>query len=470
MQTTIKQVDPDELNPVEFELVIDATALELAPHVDNELRKQRHRVQVKGFRPGKVPISMLKKLYGESLVMGVVEKFIQDAFQDEVVEPGAHTVIGSPELTTLEYELDNDLHAVLHFGVRPEITLADLSGERILKLKHTFKDEEVETRVKALRLEHAELDEPSEERSIEAGDYVVIDMQPLDRATGLPVVGSRDEDLSFYLDDERLREPLREALLGQKAGANFRVELPADGEDADEHEEQAQPLLVGPSGEDLGAQKTDPFQVTVKSVQRRNLPELDETFIKKASNEQAATESELRAQIEKQIATMWERQSRELLEGEIVLRMLELHDIPVPSSAVDIFIASYLEDLKRRNEGRLPDGLDTDRFVEASRPEATRQARWMLLREEVIEQEKLEVTDEDMTAHYVEMAGGDEALAVSFRKYYKAAGMDKNLDQQLISKKVIDVLASRFIIEELEADAYGEALKARDANKKEEAS
>ena len=469
MQTTIQQVNPVDVNPVEFELVIDAPAEELAPHVDNELRKQRLRVQVKGFRPGKVPISMLKKLYGESLVMEVIEKLIQDAFHDEVVEPGAHKVIGSPELTTLKYKLDSDLHAVLSFGVRPEITLSDLSSERILKLKHTIKDEDVETRLKALRLEHAELDEPSDDRAIEGDDYVVIDMQPLDRATGAPVIGSRDEDLSFFLDDERLREPLREALLGQKAGASFRVELPAERDDAEDDTERAQPLLVGPSGEDLGAKKTDPFQVTVKSVQRRNLPELDEAFIKKASNEQAATESELRAQIEKQIATMWERQSRELLEGEIVMRMLELHDIPVPSSAVDIFIASYLEDLKRRNEGRLPEGLDTARFAEVSRPEATRQARWMLLREEIIEQEKLEVTEEDMTAHYVEMAGGDEALAVSFRKYYKAAGMDKNLDQQLISKKVIDVLAARFMIEELEADAYGEALKARDANKKEEA-
>ena len=68
METSIK-----ERNAVEFEFVIDAPASELAPLVDQALRRQRARAQVKGFRPGKVPLSMLKKLYGESLVMDVLE-------------------------------------------------------------------------------------------------------------------------------------------------------------------------------------------------------------------------------------------------------------------------------------------------------------------------------------------------------------------------------------------------------------
>ncbi|MEZ4702977.1 MAG: trigger factor [Rhodothermales bacterium] len=458
MQTTINQI-----NSVEFELVIDAPAQELAPHVEDALRKQRNRVQVKGFRPGKVPISMLKKLYGESLVMDVVERFIQNAFQDEVVDPGAHKLIGSPDLSELNYQLDGDLHAVLRFGVRPEIAIADLSGEEILKLKHEIKPEEIETRLQRMLLEQAELEDPSDEQEIGKEDYIVIDMQRLDRASGTPVVGSRDEDLSFFMDDERLRDQLRDALVGKKAGASFRVELPAE---ADDEEAGAEPLLVGPSGEKVGGDATDPYEVTVKSVQRRKMPEMDEAFIKRVSNDQASTESELRSQIEKQIETMWERQSRELLEGEIVMRMLDLHDFEVPGSAVDIFLASYLEDMKRRNEGRLPEGLDPATFAEANRPEAVRQARWMLLRDAVIDQEKLEVTEEDINAFFVEMAGGNEEMAGAYQKYYKATGMDKNLDQQLISKKVIDVLSARFRMNELEAEAYGEALKARDAQKK----
>ncbi len=456
METSIK-----ERNAVEFELVIDASAEELAPLVDQALRRQRARAQVKGFRPGKVPLSMLKKLYGESLVMDVLEKFIQEAYEDEVVEPGSYDIIGRPSLEDLQYKMDGDLHAVLRFGVRPKIELADLSKEKVLSLVHEIKDEEIDTRIERLRQENAELDDPDADLAIERESHVTIDMQKLDRASGSPIVGERDEDVTFFVDDERLREELRDALIGKKADATFRVDLPVD----EEGEGDATPLLVSPSGEDVGAKKSEAYEVTVKSVQRRTYPELDEDFVKQVTNDAATDEEGLRTHIRTQIAAAWERQSRELLEGEIVMRMLDLHPFEVPESAVEIFLTSYVEDLQRRNEGALPDGFDAEAFAEQNRPEARRQARWMLLRDRVIEEAGLEVTDDDIKGHYVEMAGGDEEMAENFRKYYQAAGMERNLDQQLLSKKVIDILAERFDIDALEADAYSEALKARQAER-----
>jgi trigger factor len=457
VQTTIKQI-----SPVDYEFVIDAPASELAPHVDNELRKQRHRVQMKGFRAGKVPIAMLKKVYGEVLVMDVVERFIQNAFEDEVIEPRRHDVLGSPKLAHLHYHLDGDLHAVLRFGVRPVIELVDLSGERILKLTHTVTEEEVDRRLRQTLIEMADLEDPSPDLVIAEEEYVVLDMQRLDRPSGAPLVGQREDDVAFFMDSEELVPELREALKGHRAGDQFRIDLV--DQEAEEEEEPAQPLLVGPSGESLRTSmpKTS-YEVTVKSVQQRKLPVLDEDFVKKVTRDKGSTEDDLRAYFAEVVTINWQRKSRELLESEIVMRMLELHDIPVPSSAVQIFQASFLSDIKRRNDDQLPEGFDVAAFAEESRPEAERQARWMLIRDHIIKMEKLETTPEDIQARYMELAEGNEHLAGVFERYYKSSGMDKTLSDQLLSKKVIDVLAGRFIVEEKDLGEFGEALRMRNA-------
>ena len=91
MQTTIKQI-----TPVEYELQIEATAKDLEPKINKSLKAQQAQISLKGFRPGKVPLSILKKRFGESLVIDVIEREVLTIFQDEVIEPGEHKVVGMP--------------------------------------------------------------------------------------------------------------------------------------------------------------------------------------------------------------------------------------------------------------------------------------------------------------------------------------------------------------------------------------
>ena len=121
MQTSIRKV-----SPVEYELVIDATADELAPVVERRLRDQRANISLKGFRKGKVPLSLLKKRFGESLVIDALEDAIRDTFFEKVVEPDEYQVVGLPRLSEFDYRLDGDLHAVMKFSVRPQVEIADL--------------------------------------------------------------------------------------------------------------------------------------------------------------------------------------------------------------------------------------------------------------------------------------------------------------------------------------------------------
>ena len=216
MQTTIKQI-----GPVEYELDITATAEDLAPEFKKALREQRARIHLKGFRPGKVPLSLVKKMYGKDLAHGVVDKSVQETYEDLVLNSDEHDVLGQPKITDLEYEMDGDLHAVIHFGVRPEIALQDLSGETVDTLIHAVTDDEVEEEIERLLEDKADF-APVEDEPIAEADLVVYDLQEVDQATRMPLLGKRDEDQTIYLDDPSVDESLlmsalREVLLGAKA-------------------------------------------------------------------------------------------------------------------------------------------------------------------------------------------------------------------------------------------------------------
>ena len=112
METTLTKI-----SDVEFELEIRAEAEELKPELDKALKIQRGRTQAKGFRPGKVPMSLVKKLYGEALAYGVAEKHVQEVYEKELLDNDDYAIIGQPTLTELDFSLDSDLRAVIQFGV-----------------------------------------------------------------------------------------------------------------------------------------------------------------------------------------------------------------------------------------------------------------------------------------------------------------------------------------------------------------
>lgn len=438
MQTNLQQI-----SPVEYELEITATADDLAPEIEKALRDQRARTNLKGFRPGKVPLQMVKKMHGKALAYAVAEKTVQETYEAEILEAKTHRVLGQPKLTALEYEMDGDLRAVIRFGVRPEIELADLSGEKVSKLVHEVEEGQVDEEIAQLRRRHADL-VPSEEAAGEE-DHVVIDLQRLDDESGTPLIGEKEEDVAFFLDDERLKDELKEAVLGKKAGDTFKMHM------THEH---------GHDGHE--GTHTHGYQVTVKEVKRRELPELDAEFVKEVTKEQFEDVDAFRAEIERQLRESWERSAREMLEGDLVERMLALHPVPVPASAVELYLDSFVEDVRRRSEGEMPAGFDEQAFRDANRGEAERQARWMLIRDQIIEENGLEVGEDDLEAYFEQAAEGGNFPASMLRQYYQSMpGMMDQVQQRMLSEKVFDLLLDRFDVVEKEREEYEAEMKAR---------
>ena len=446
MDTTISKA-----SPVEYELELHATAEDIEPKLKEALKEQRKHMDVQGFRKGKVPLGLVKKMHGETIGYKVAEEFVQDAFETEVESNDEIEPLGQPTITELDYEIDEDLRAVVRFGVRPEIDLQDVSSEQISMLEHEVSEEDVEEEIERLRTEEADLlpmeDEPAGEE-----DFVNIDLQRIDPQTDTPIIGDKDEDLSFFLDDDRLKTELREALVGKKAGDTFRVELP-----------QAPAHDHGPGGpeHDHGDEEDRLYEVTVNDVKARDLPPFDEAFVRRVTEQEFDDPEAFRDEIHRQLQSQWDDQAREMVQGEIIDKMLELHPVPVPESVIETYLDSFVRQVEQENDGELPDDFDEEHFRNRNRREAEKQGRWMLIRDKIIEEEDLEVSDEEMQAFFAEQAeGDDEVSAQQIEQFYRQMPqMMDRVKQQILSDKVYDLLIERFDVQPKSREEFEEEMQ-----------
>jgi trigger factor len=447
MDTTISKA-----SPVEYELNIHATAEDLKPKLKQALKAQRKNMDVQGFRKGKAPLGLVKKMHGEAIGYRVAEQFVQEVFEEEVEENDDIEPLGQPELVDLNYELDEDLQATIRFGVRPEVELQDLSSVEVSMLDPEITEEDVEEEIERLRTEEADL-LPLEDEPAGDTDYVNVDLQRIDPQTDTPIIGDKDEDLTFFLDDERLKEELRETLVGMKAGDTFRVELPQE-HPAHEHE--------GPRHQhDHGEEEDRLYEVTVNDVKRRDLPPLDEEFVRRVSEGEFHDIENLREDIRERLQDAWDERAREMVQGEIIDRMLELHPVPVPESVIESYLDSFVEQVKEENDGELPEDFDEEHFRQRNRRDAEDQGRWMLIRDQIIEEEDLEVTDEELQEFFAEQSDGEEEVSTQqIQQFYRSMpDMMKQVEQQVLSDKVYDLLLDRLDVQPKSREEFEEEMQ-----------
>lgn len=437
----------NERSPVDFELDIRATHDELEPRLNEALREQRKKMNLKGFRPGRVPMSLAKKMYGEAIAAQVAEEVIGEAYRDEIADDESRNVLGQPRLVELDYAYGGDLHAVVRFGVKPAFDIADLSGTTVNRLVRPITDEDIDEEI-TRRLRKDAVLSPTDE-PVTGDDVAVIDLQRVDRQSDTPIIGERQEGQEVELDDERLRPELRDALLGKKAGDTFKVDLPHqhgpdEGHDHDDH--------------------VDRFLVTLNEVRQRELPELDAAWVKEHTADQVETVEDFREMIRGEMKQAWERMSGEMMREEMVRALLEGHDFPVPESMVESVLDEMEEDVAKEYDGKMPQGFDRAGFREASRENAQAQVRWMLLQDRVMEEAAIELTDEDYEAEFERMAESGPFDAAMVKQFVaQQPQLIQGIQQRMLNDRLFAALEPRFTVVEKTQEDFEAEQEAKDA-------
>ncbi|MGA7306113.1 MAG: trigger factor, partial [Rhodothermales bacterium] len=343
-----------------------------------------------------------------------------------VLESTAHDVLGSPTITKLEYEPEGDLLASVQFGVRPTFELNDLSAEKLTRYAHEVSDEEIEdelTRLRTSRATFTPREEPAEEE-----DFVRVDLQRLDAETDAPLIGERQEGVTFFLGGE-LDAEAKQALLGTTKGSTVRFSLPMP--DSDERNR---------------------YQAEVTEVQRRDLPDLTDEFASSVSEGEVETAEALRSGVADRLRKQWDQALRDRLESEAIKKLIELHPFEVPHAVIDLYIDSMIEDIKRRNKGALPKGFDGHAFHHERHEEAEEMARWMLIRDKIVEENKILVEESDLDEAFAGMGQADDQSGDSVRKMFEKYYPDivDQMSRRIENRKVFDWILDQFDLSEKE--------------------
>ena len=393
------------------------------------LDELRDKVQIKGFRRGKVPTAHLKKIYGKSLMQEVLEQTLNEtsskAIKDRNERPAQQPKL---ELVGLEdgafdrvVSGEADLAYNMSFEVLPPIPLADLNGLKLEQLVVDVEDSAVDQALKDLADRNVSY-EPEEGRAAAEGDMVTMDFAG--KIDGEAFDGGSAEGASLVIGKKQFIPGFEEGIVGLKAGdtkvisATFPAEYPM-------------PTLAG---------KTAEFDVSVKTVSKPRETVIDEDFAKGLGTESL---DQLKTFIGEQLKREYERAARTKLKREILDALDKAHDFELPASLVDFEFNTIWDqlqnNLKATGKTLADEGKTEDEAKAEYRKIAERRVRLGLVIGEIGDKNKLQISQDELRRALVEQARRYPGQEKQVYEYYeKTPGALNELRAPIFEDKVID--------------------------------
>ncbi|WP_409560618.1 trigger factor [Hyphomicrobium sp. MC8b] len=402
---------------------------ELSERFATRLDEIKDRVEIKGFRRGKVPVAHIKKLYGKSLMQEVMEQTLNEtsaqAIKDRNERPAQQPKVELVDFNEETFEKiasgQGDLAYNMSFEVLPPIPLADLSTLKLEKLVADVDDEALDKALANLAERNTAYD-IEEGRAASEGDLVTLDF--VGKIDGEAFEGGSAEGQSLVIGKKQFIPGFEEGLVGLKAGdekvvsATFPAEYPVAA-------------LAG---------KTAEFDVKVKGVSKSRTPAVDEDFAKGVGAESL---EQLRGFISEQIKREYDQASRQKLKRELLDALDAAHTFELPASLVDFEfdnIWTQLENnLKATNKTFADEGKTEDEARAEYRKIAERRVRLGLVIGEIGEKNNLQVSQDELRRALVEQARRYPGQEKQVYEYYeKTPGALAELRAPIFEDKVID--------------------------------
>jgi len=397
----------ETLSPTRVRLSIDVDFQELEPFVTTAYKTLAERINIPGFRKGKVPNMMIDQRVGreavvEEAVNASLNTFLSNAFRENKL-----AVIGRPVVDKLEYGDKKPLSFTAEVDVRPELKLPNFSEMTIEVEDVVVSDAEVNEQVDALRARFGTLH--TVEKAVETGDFVTIDL--VATINGEPVEGGEANDISYEVGTNRMVDGLDEALAGLKVGESKRFDT----------------QLVGQKDDEKGA-----VDVTVKSVKYRELPELNDDFAKLAS--EFETIAELKADVQTRLERVKHLEQGAHARDILVEKLIESVDIPLPQNIIDEEVNAHLE-----GEGRLDDETHRAEVIESTTKSLTQE----ILFDNIIDAEQISVNETELTEYLVRASSRYGMTPDQFIKEVSEAGQVQTMIAEVARAKALAQVLGR---------------------------
>ena len=307
-----------DLTESEKEVEVKLPYDEIKKEIESEVLKQTKNIQLPGFRKGKVPLSMIKKRFGDALEYEASEK-VANAMFWEVSKEKELNPIGQPQLIDIKFNPGEELFFKVKYEILPELEIKDYKGNKIELPDFKVRDEEIEHETEHILKANSTTGDV--ETVGEDNNYIInIEIQRVDE-NGNPLQESKPEVVDIDLTNERVNSEIIENSKGKKAGDSFTFSF------KDEHTHK-----VGDK-EEKHVENLH-YNAKLNSVKKIIMPELNEELIKKVTKEKLSTEQELRDGIKKDIQSYYDQKVSELLRDKLLQLIVEKNDFTPPQTMV----------------------------------------------------------------------------------------------------------------------------------------
>jgi trigger factor len=430
-----------EVSQTRKEIKIEIEAADVRAEFERVTQEYARAVSVPGFRKGHAPVTVVRTRYKKDIQGDVLKRLVPEAVEQAIEESGLQ-VIGQPDV-----HLDNEglgklgeesitLHA--HVEVMPELALGEYKGIEAARRTRPVNDEEVERVIENLREASASL-QPVEDRAAQEGDTVTADIQgryadPEDEGEE----GINVSDVDVVLGGEGVLAEFNESLTGVQPDEvkTFTVKYPDDfgpGGRAAEGEERK-----GLAG------KTIEYTATVTAVRRKEVPALEDEWVKSLGEDEVETVEQLRARVRENLTKNSQHESEHRLRDEVLSRLIERHRFEVPETIVSYqanqILQSMIRDMISRGADPRTQDINWEAMRDLVRERAGDDVRGSMLLERVAEAENIEVSQEEIDAEIDSMAEGSRQSVEQVRAALTKQGGERSIADRLRNRKALDLL------------------------------
>ena len=391
-------VTVETLEKLERRITLSLPSVEFNREIDTRLKKLSRTVKADGFRPGKVPMSVVTQRYGYTVHYEVMNDQLGRAFSDAANEAKLR-VAGTPKITPKEATPEGQLQFEATFEVYPEVVIGDLSAVEVERVSSEVTDAAIDRTVDILRKQRRSFAQRTAAEGAAETDRVTIDFEG--KIDGEPFSGGKADAFQFIIGEGQMLAQFDQAVRGMKVGESktFPLQFPADYH-----------------GKDVAGKEAD-FLVTMKNIEAQHLPEVNEAFIHSLGIADGTVDA-LRADVKKNLEREVKARLMSRNKGAAMDALIQIATLDLPKALVDEeqarLVESAREDLKKRG---VKDADKAEIPVEMFTPQAERRVRLGLAVGELVRTQNLQAKPEQLQAHIEEMSQSYERPTDVMRWY-----------------------------------------------------
>ena len=420
------QVENLEKNTAKLTIEVPAEKFEEA--VQHSYNKNKGKFNIPGFRKGKAPFNMIKKMYGVGVFYeDAVDEVIDTSYPDAAKESGLE-IVSRPSISIEEIEEGKAFVYTAVVAVKPEVTLGEYKGVEVQKTKSEVTEEDIETEIKRAREKNSRLI-TVEDRGVEDGDQVTIDFDG--SVDGKRFEGGKAEDYPLTIGSHTFIDNFEEQLIGKKTGEECEVNVTFP---AEYHVEELK-------------NKPAVFKVKVKEIQRKELPEANDEFASEVSD--FDTMEEYKKDLTEKLQAEKIEAAKTADEDKVVAKVIENATMEIPDQMVEEQVNGMVNDYARRLESQGISfkqyveitGMTAEKIGEQMKPQAIKRIQTRLVLEAVVKAENIQADDAAVEEQFDKMAEDFKMDKEQIKGMFGEEQMAQ-LKEDLAVQKAIDFLVA----------------------------